>query len=106
MIKRMITLTLTVILLAVPITSYAVEGTSSDSCSSIIAYDSNDKSAIVIDATEDVLDPNDYGTSYEIEKGIETRSVGTALIKKAIKIVLKNHKKAVPIIEKLGGKRT
>ena len=105
MIKRMITLVLTVMLLAVPFTSYAAESTISDSCSNNSAYDSNDKSAILLDVNEDVLDPNDYGTSYEIEKGIETGSVGTGLIKKAIKIVLKDYKKAVPIIEKLGGKR-
>lgn len=35
----------------------------------------------------------------------ETKNLGTKLIKKAIRIVLKNHKKAVPIIEELGGKQ-
>lgn len=46
-----------------------------------------------------------YETVRTKKKSVTTKSVGTTIIKKAIKIILKNHKKAVPIIEKLGGKR-
>lgn len=98
--KRAIALlTLVSVIVAIPVTTFAAS--IKDSCDTKAAK-------IERSATEgqsSALNPRDYGTKYETKNEIEGKSAGTKLIKKAIKIVLKNHKKAVPIIEELGGKR-
>lgn len=98
--KRAISLlTLVSVIVAIPFTTFAASINDS--------YDA--KEAKVERSTTEwqssTLNPRDYGTKYEAQNVVEAKSVGTKLIKKAIKIVLKNHKKAVPIIEELGGKR-
>lgn len=51
-----------------------------------------------------LLNPKDYNTSYENAGTITPTSIPTKLVKKAIRVILRNKTKAVNIVEKLGGK--
>lgn len=99
-VKRVIVLLILIIfVIAMPCTTYAltISDDSDGKCTKIELIEKKKQLP--------VLNPNDYGTNYVSKHGIETKNAGTTLVKKAIRIVLKNHEKAVPIIEKLGGKR-
>lgn len=52
-----------------------------------------------------LLNPKDYNTSYDNAGTITPTSIPTKLVKKAIRVILRNKTTAVNIVEKLGGKR-
>lgn len=52
-----------------------------------------------------LLNPEDYNTSYDNAGTITPTSIPTKLVKKAIRVILRNKTTAVNIVEKLGGKR-